>query len=139
MAGLALRGPWQVPDLRIGPNQTFHGTLFVPPLSNGCTYRIVVTLTTAPQIDPLTKRRRVGRSMPTSTSPASRRRRASNGQTSLPIRRIPGYLRHARSDSLVRNSLYLMASTVVTAGLGYVFWVVAAHAFTSAKSAFGAR
>ena len=35
------------------------------------------------------------------------------------------------SDSLVRNSLYLMASTVVTAGLGYVFWAVAAHAFTS--------
>lgn len=49
----------------------------------------------------------------------------------LPIRRVKGYLRHARSDSLVRNSLYLMASTVVTAGLGYVFWVVAAHTFTS--------
>jgi O-antigen/teichoic acid export membrane protein len=50
---------------------------------------------------------------------------------SLPARRLNSYLRHARSDSLVRNSLYLMASTVVTAGLGYVFWVVAAHTFTS--------
>ncbi len=49
----------------------------------------------------------------------------------LPIRRVNGYLRRATSDSLVRNSLYLMASTVVTAGLGYVFWDVAAHSFTS--------
>ena len=52
-------------------------------------------------------------------------------QLSVPIRWIPSYLHRARSDSLVRNSLYLMASTVVTAGLGYVFWAVAAHAFTS--------
>jgi O-antigen/teichoic acid export membrane protein len=50
---------------------------------------------------------------------------------SLPAQRLNSYLRRARSDSLVRNSLYLMASTVVTAGLGYVFWVVAAHTFTS--------
>ncbi len=47
------------------------------------------------------------------------------------IRWIPGYYHRARSDSLVRNSLYLMASTVVTAGLGYVFWLLAAHVFTS--------
>jgi hypothetical protein len=31
---------------RIGPNRTFQGTLFVPPLPDGCTYRIVVTLAT---------------------------------------------------------------------------------------------
>lgn len=31
--------------LSIGPNRTFHGTLFIPPLPDGCTYRIVVTLT----------------------------------------------------------------------------------------------
>jgi hypothetical protein len=36
---------------RIGPNRTFHGTLFVPPLPDACIYRIVVALTTAPQID----------------------------------------------------------------------------------------
>ena len=40
----------------IGPNQTFQGALFVPPLPNGCTYRIVVALTAARQIDPLTKK-----------------------------------------------------------------------------------
>ena len=40
----------------IGPNQTFRGALFVPPLPDGCTYRIVVALTAARQIDPLTKK-----------------------------------------------------------------------------------
>jgi hypothetical protein len=40
----------------IGPNQTFRGALFVPPPRNGCTYRIVVTLTAVQQIDPLTKK-----------------------------------------------------------------------------------
>jgi len=58
-------------------------------------------------------------------------------QITAPIRWLPGYLHRARSDSLVRNSLYLMASTVVTAGLGYVFWAVAAHAFTSQEVGIG--
>ena len=40
--------------LSIGPNRTFQGALVVPPLPDGCTYRIVVTLTAARQIDPLT-------------------------------------------------------------------------------------
>jgi O-antigen/teichoic acid export membrane protein len=52
-------------------------------------------------------------------------------ELSLPIRRIPAYIHRASSDSLVRNSLYLMSSTVVTSGLGYIFWVLAAHEFTS--------
>ena len=39
----------------IGPNQTFQGTLTVPPLPDGCTYRIGVTLIAPRQIDPLTK------------------------------------------------------------------------------------
>jgi O-antigen/teichoic acid export membrane protein len=43
---------------------------------------------------------------------------------------LPDFLNRARSDSLVRNSLYIMASTVVTAGLGYLFWAIAAHAFS---------
>jgi O-antigen/teichoic acid export membrane protein len=58
-------------------------------------------------------------------------------QLTAPIRWLPGYLHRARSDSLVRNSLYLMAATVVTAGLGYVFWAVAAHAFTSQDVGIG--
>ena len=58
-------------------------------------------------------------------------------QLSVSIRWLPGYLHRVRSDSLVRNSLYLMASTVVTAGLGYVFWAIAAHAFTSQEVGIG--
>ncbi len=42
--------------LSIGPNKTFRGALLVPPLPDGCTYRIVVALTAARQIDPLTKK-----------------------------------------------------------------------------------
>lgn len=51
-------------------------------------------------------------------------------QIAMPARRLPDLLQRAASDSLVRNSLYLMASTVTTAGLGYIFWVIAAHIFT---------
>jgi hypothetical protein len=40
--------------VRIGPDQTFQGTLFVPPLPDGCTYRIVVALTTAQRSQPQT-------------------------------------------------------------------------------------
>jgi hypothetical protein len=43
-------------SLSIGPNQTFRGALFVPPLPNGCTYRIVVALTASRQNDPLTNK-----------------------------------------------------------------------------------
>jgi hypothetical protein len=40
--------------LRIGPNRTFKGRLFVPPLPDGCTYRIVVALTDVRHISPPT-------------------------------------------------------------------------------------
>ena len=51
-------------------------------------------------------------------------------QVALPARWLPGILQRATTDSLVRNSLYLMASTVTTGGLGYLFWIIAAHIFT---------
>jgi len=38
----------------IGPDRTFTGTLVIPPLRDGCTYRIVVALAAAGQISPLT-------------------------------------------------------------------------------------
>ena len=47
------------------------------------------------------------------------------------------FIHRVRSDSLVRNSLYLMASTVVTAALGYVFWAIAARAFTRQEVGLG--
>jgi hypothetical protein len=40
----------------IGPGKTFQGALVVPPIPNGCTYRIVVTLTAIRQIDPMNKK-----------------------------------------------------------------------------------
>ena len=70
-------------------------------------------------------------SQPTPVARGQRPRGARPGRLGVPIHLILGYLHRARSDSLIRNSLYLMASTVVTAGLGYVFWSIAAHAFTS--------
>ena len=45
-------------NLSIGPGKTFRAALFVPPLPNGCTYRIVLSLTAARQIDPQTSRLR---------------------------------------------------------------------------------
>jgi O-antigen/teichoic acid export membrane protein len=58
-------------------------------------------------------------------------------QLAVPMRWVPGILHRARSDSLVRNSLYIMMSTGVTAGFGYVFWVIAAHAFTRQEVGIG--
>jgi Polysaccharide biosynthesis protein len=53
------------------------------------------------------------------------------------IRGLSDYFYRARTDSLLRNSLYLMASTIVTAGLGYIFWAFAAHIFTSQEVGIG--
>jgi hypothetical protein len=41
--------------VNIGPNQTFRGALFVPSPPNGCTFRLVITITAPRQIDSLTK------------------------------------------------------------------------------------
>lgn len=43
-------------NLSIGSDQVFRGSLTVPPLPDGCTYRIVVALTATGQIDPLTNK-----------------------------------------------------------------------------------
>ena len=55
----------------------------------------------------------------------------------IPIQRARGYFHAARSDSLVRNSLYMMATSVLTAGLGFIFWIVSAHVFTSSQIGIG--
>jgi O-antigen/teichoic acid export membrane protein len=36
-----------------------------------------------------------------------------------------------KPDSLARNSAYLMATTAVNSGLGYVYWICAAHTFSA--------
>lgn len=42
-------------------------------------------------------------------------------------------LRRARGDSLTRNSFYIMATTVVTSALGYVFWILVARSTPTAE------
>jgi hypothetical protein len=42
--------------LSIGPHETFRGALFVPPLPDGCTYRIALDLTAPRLTNPLTKK-----------------------------------------------------------------------------------
>ena len=58
-------------------------------------------------------------------------------QRTLTVRGIAALLRQTGSDSLVCNSVLMMATTVVTAGLGYVFWAFAAHAFTKQEVGIG--
>ncbi len=41
-------------------------------------------------------------------------------------------------DPLYRNSLFLMANTVVMAGLGFIFWMVVARFYTEAEVGLGA-
>lgn len=38
---------------------------------------------------------------------------------------------HSGSDSLFRNSAYLMLSTSVLGGLGFIFWILATHFYTA--------
>ena len=60
------------------------------------------------------------------------RLRALMTTLSVPIAVARSYARVARTDSLVRNSLFMMTSTVATGLLGYVFWIVVARVFSSA-------
>ena len=36
-----------------------------------------------------------------------------------------------QNDSLLRNSIFIMASTVVTSAVGYLYWVLAAHIYSA--------
>jgi O-antigen/teichoic acid export membrane protein len=47
-------------------------------------------------------------------------------------------LQGARRDSLVRNSVFIMMTTVVTSGLGYGFWLVAARSLPAHVVGLGA-
>ena len=39
--------------------------------------------------------------------------------------------RRVQSDSLLRNSIFIMGSTVVTSAVGYLYWVLAAHMYSA--------
>jgi len=49
-----------------------------------------------------------------------------------------GQIKHKIKDSLYRNSIFLMLNTVVTAGLGFFFWMVVARFYTEAEVGLGA-
>jgi O-antigen/teichoic acid export membrane protein len=43
---------------------------------------------------------------------------------------VRGFIDRVRSDSLTRNSVFIMGTSVVPAAFGYVFWLVAARLYT---------
>ena len=45
---------------------------------------------------------------------------------------VRAFIDRARSDSLVRNSVFVMASSMVSAAFGYLFWLLAAHLYSPA-------
>lgn len=52
-------------------------------------------------------------------------------QRALPLLTVASSLaQRLRADSLMRNSLYIMCTTVVTSLLGYVYWIVAARTYS---------
>src|SRR6202522_1814756 len=55
-------------------------------------------------------------------------------QQALPsrIELVRGFIERVRSDSLTRNSVFIMGTSIVPAAFGYVFWLVAAHLYAPA-------
>jgi O-antigen/teichoic acid export membrane protein len=62
--------------------------------------------------------------------------RAHTGHSAL--RTPAALLARARSDSLTRNSAYIMATTIVNSALGAAFWLVAARTFSTQAVGLGA-
>lgn len=54
-----------------------------------------------------------------------------NKQISLkPSLLVRALVHRFRTDSLARNSIYIMSTTVVTAVIGYLYWIVATHIYS---------
>ncbi|HEX4008885.1 MAG TPA: oligosaccharide flippase family protein [Solirubrobacteraceae bacterium] len=60
--------------------------------------------------------------------PVTQVRKLTEGQIGLLLHPI-ALVRHLRGDSLHRNSVYMMAITVLTSLLGFVYWILVAHAY----------
>jgi O-antigen/teichoic acid export membrane protein len=43
---------------------------------------------------------------------------------------VRGFIDRARSDSLIRNGVFITATQVVSSAFGYVFWLLAAHLYS---------
>ncbi len=48
-----------------------------------------------------------------------------------PLQFLLTLLYRVRTDSLLRNSLFIMGTNIVTALFGYIFWLVAAHTYST--------
>ena len=44
---------------------------------------------------------------------------------------IPSQAKRLQSDSLLRNSIFIMGSTVITSFIGYLYWIVAVHLYSA--------
>ena len=49
----------------------------------------------------------------------------------MPRQQMRRLLALTYKDSLIRNSLYIMGTTIVTSGIGYLYWIVAAHLYST--------
>ena len=49
---------------------------------------------------------------------------------SSPLRLVCSLADRFRRDSLLRNSTFILGTAVVTSGIGYIYWVVAAHTYS---------
>lgn len=67
-----------------------------------------------------------------------RKRSPSIGSLSNLLRKYPPLVKQQIEDPLHRNSLFLIASTVVTSALGFVFWVIIARFYDEADVGYGA-
>src|ERR1700733_10317923 len=45
---------------------------------------------------------------------------------------VRGFIDRAHNDSLIRNSVFIMATTVVSSAFGYAFWLLAARLYSPA-------
>ena len=54
------------------------------------------------------------------------------------LARVRRLARRVRGDSLLRNSIYGMATTAATSALGYLYWIVAARAYAARDVGLGA-
>ena len=116
--------------LRVGGDKIVRATLSIPQPPGACAYRVVVTLTELGTARPQSWSINAG--VRADRAPAAGRVRPMTTPAAS-LRRARMYVRVARGDSLVRNSLYMMSATVATAVLGYIFWIVAARVFSTAQ------
>ncbi len=58
--------------------------------------------------------------------------------TTLSYALLHSLRRRWRNDSLLRNSIYVMSTTAFTAGIGYLYWIVATHLYSIQNVGLGA-